>query len=133
MPISHITTCYHERVPIQIGSHIIDHVTSCITEKELQSLSQSWKIAYVSTILSKSSQVSYQHFNLYQVRDEAVTTKNVKIPTLQTVVAEGLTQITGHQKCVHVLVDPSPKCTSVFVLRNTSELVPRKSSVAVVF
>ena len=42
MLISHTTTHYHKRVPIQVGSHIIDQVTNCITEEELQTLSQSW-------------------------------------------------------------------------------------------
>ena len=41
MLVSHTTTCYHRRVPIQVGSQIIDQVTNCITEEELQSLSQS--------------------------------------------------------------------------------------------
>ena len=58
MLVSHTTTCDHKRVLIQVGSCIIDQVTSCITEEELQSLSQSWKLACVSTIISKSSQVS---------------------------------------------------------------------------
>ena len=40
--------------------------------------------------------------------------------------------VTWHQKCVHVLVEPSPKCTSIFVLGNTSELRPGGSGVAVV-
>ena len=39
MLISYTTTHYHRRVPIQVGSHIIDQVTHCITEDELQSLS----------------------------------------------------------------------------------------------
>ena len=57
MLISHTTTHYHRRVPIQVGSHIINQVTNCITEDKLQSLSQLWKPAYMSTIISKSSQV----------------------------------------------------------------------------
>ena len=40
--------------------------------------------------------------------------------------------VTGHQKCVHVLVEPSPKCTSIFLLGNTSELRPEGSGVTVV-
>ena len=52
MLVSHTTTCYHKRELIQVGSHIIDQVTNCITEEELQSLSQSWKLAYVRTIIS---------------------------------------------------------------------------------
>ena len=120
MLISHTTTHYHKRVLIHVGSCIINQVTNCITEEELQTLSQSWKLAYVSTIISKSSQVSDQEFDLEQVKGKVVTTKEGKIPTFQTVITEGLTKVMGHQKHVHVLVEPSPKCTSVFVPGNTS-------------
>ena len=40
--------------------------------------------------------------------------------------------ITGHHKCVHVLMESSPKCVSVFILGNTSELKPGKPEVEVV-
>ena len=40
--------------------------------------------------------------------------------------------VTGYQKHVHVLVEPSPRCTSVFILGNTSELRPGGSGVTVV-
>ena len=132
MLISHTTTHYHQRVPIQVGSHIIDQVTSCISEDELQSLSQSWKLAYVSMIISKSASVSDLEFDLDQVKGKVVTREKVKIPALQTVVVKGLTTVTEHQKCVHVLVEPSPKCTSIFVLGNTSEMWPGGSDVTVV-
>ena len=35
MLISHTTTHYHQRVHIQVGTCIIDQVTSCISEDEL--------------------------------------------------------------------------------------------------
>ena len=38
----------------------------------------------------------------------------------------------GHHKCVHVLVESSPKCTTVFILGNTSELKPGNSDIEVV-
>ena len=107
-------------------------MTNCITEDELQSVSQSWKLAYVSTIISKSSQVSDQEFDLDQVKGKVVTTKKVMIPAFQEVIAKGLTKGTGHQKHVHVLVEPSPKCTSIFVPGSTSILIPGGSGVAVV-
>ena len=53
MLVSHTTAHYHRRVPTQVGSWIIDQVINCITEEELKSLSQSWKLAYVHTVLSK--------------------------------------------------------------------------------
>ena len=40
--------------------------------------------------------------------------------------------ITGHHKCVHVLVELSPKCMNVFVPGNTSELKPGNSNIEVV-
>ena len=107
-------------------------MTNCITEEELQSLSQSWKLAYMSTIISKSSQVSDQEFDLDQVKGEVVTTKKVMIPAFQTVIARGLTKVTGHQKHVHVLVELSPECMGIFIPDNTSELIPGGSSVTVV-
>ena len=58
MLVSPTTTEYHKRVPIQVGSCVIDRVTNCISEEELQSLSQSWKTAYVSTIISKAVSIS---------------------------------------------------------------------------
>ena len=132
MLISHTTTGYHNRVLIEIGSHIIDQVTNCITEEQLLTLSQSWKLAYVSTIISKSSQVSDQELDLEQVKGKVVVTKEVKIPAFQTMITEGLMKVMGHQKCVHVLMEPSPKCTNVFVLGNTSELIPGELGVTVV-
>ena len=53
MLVSHTTTRYHKRVPFQVGSRIIDQVVKSIMDEELKSLSQSWKFAYVSTVLSK--------------------------------------------------------------------------------
>ena len=66
------------------------------------------------------------------MKGKVVTTKKVIIPAFQTVIARGLTEVTGHQKCVHILVEPSPNCTSIFVPGNTSELIPGGSGVAVV-
>ena len=92
MLISHTSTHYHRRVPLQVGSHIINQVTNCITKEELKSLSQSWKLAYVSTVLSKSSQVSDQEFYLDQVKGKVVVTKKVIFPGFQTVIVRGLTK-----------------------------------------
>ena len=86
----------------------------------------------MSIIISKSSQVSDQEFDLDQVKGKVVTTKKVIVPAFQTVVAKGLTKVTGHQKSVHVLVEQSPKCMSIFVPGNTSELISGGSGVAVV-
>ena len=61
-----------------------------------------------------------------------VISEEVTIPASQITVVKGLNTITGHHKCVHVLVESSPKCMNVFVLGNTSELKPGNSSMEVV-
>ena len=53
MLVSHTTTCYHQWVPFQVGSKIINQVVKNIMDEELRSLSQSWKLADVGTVLSK--------------------------------------------------------------------------------
>ena len=68
MLISPTTTRYHQRVLTQVGSRVIDQVTSCISEKELQYLSRSWKTAYVNTIILKAISTSDPDFNLDQVK-----------------------------------------------------------------
>ena len=132
MLISPTTTRYHQRVLIQVGSHVIDQVTSCISEEDLQSLSQSWKTAYVSTIILKATSMSDPDFDLENVRGSIVISEEVTIPVLQITVVKGLTTITGHHKCVHVLMELSHKCTNVFIPGNTSELKPGNSDIEVV-
>ena len=83
-------------------------------------------------IISKSALVNGQEFDLDQVKGKLVTGEEVKIPALQTVVVKGLTTVTGYQKHVHMLMEPSPKCTRVFILGNTSELGPGGSGVTIV-
>ena len=119
MLVSPTTTRYHQRVPIQVGSCVIDQVTSSMSEKELQSLSQSWKTAYVSTTILKAISVSDPNFNLDQVKGSMVISEEVIIPALQITVVKGLTTITGHHKWVHILVESSPKCTNVFIPGNS--------------
>ena len=75
MLISCTTTSYHQRIPIQVGSHIIDQVTNCMSDDELQSLSKSWKLACVNTIIPKSAPVSELELNLDQVKGKVVTSK----------------------------------------------------------
>ena len=93
---------------------------------ELKTLSQSWKLAYVGTVLCKSSQAGEPdgELDLNQVKGNVIVTKKVTIPTFQTIVMKGLTKVTRHHKHVHVLVEPSPTCQNIFVLGNTTELKP---------
>ena len=95
-------------------------------------MSQSWKTAYVSAIISKAISISDPDFNLDQVKGSVVISEEVTISASEITVVKGLTTITGHHKCVHVLVELSPNCTTVFILGDTSELKPGNSDIEVV-
>ena len=132
MLVSHTTTCYCKRVPIQMGSRIFDLILKSLTEEELNSSSQCLTLPYVSTILFKSSQVSDKEFDLDQVKGKVIVMKKAADPTFQTLVVKGITKINGYQKHVHVLVELSPKCKNIFVPGNTTELKSGGSRVDVV-
>ena len=86
-------------------------------------MSQSWKTAYVSTIISKAISVSDPHFDLDQ--GKVVISEEVIIPASQITVVKGLTLITGHHKCIHVLVEWSNKYMNIFIPGNKS--LPHRS------
>ena len=132
MLVSHTTSHYHMQVPIQVGSKIIHQVVKDITDEELRSLSQSWKLAYVGTVLSQSPQVGNNEFDLDQVKGNVIITKKVTIPAFQTVIVKGLIKVTGPHKHVHMLVESSSKCQTIFVPGNTTELKPGRLWVDVV-
>ena len=96
MLVSQTTTHYHKRVPFQVGSRIIDQIVKSLMEEELKSLSQSWKLPCISTILSKSSWVSDKEFDLDQVKGKVIVTKKVIIPAFQMIIVKGLMRVTGH-------------------------------------
>ena len=75
MFVSHTINHYHKWVSIKVGSKITDQVVKDITDEELRSLSQSWKLAYVGTVLSKSSQVGNNEFDLCPVKGNMIITK----------------------------------------------------------
>ena len=72
-------------------------------------MSQFWKLAHLGTVLSKLVQVGELNgeFDLNQVKGNVIITKKETIPPFQTIIVKGLTEVTGHYKCVHVLVEPS--------------------------
>ena len=109
-----------------MGSQIIDQVVKNIMGMELRSLSQTWKQAYVGTVLSKLSQAGEpdREFDINQVKGNVIVTKKVTIPAFLATVVNSLTKVTEYCKHVHVSVEPSNKCKNIFVPGNTTELNP---------
>ena len=44
---------YQERVPVQIGTQVIDCLVVTMTKKELQQAGKIWKQVHLSTVISK--------------------------------------------------------------------------------
>ena len=125
MLVSHTTSHYHKWVPIQVGGKIINQVVKDINNEELRSLLQSWKLAYVDTVLSKLSQVGKNEFDLGQVKRKCSYNKKGNHPCFPNSNCIKVSwKVTGHHKYVHVLVESSPKCQNIFVPGNTTELKP---------
>ena len=82
-------------------------MTNCISNEELKSLSQSWKVEYVSTIILKATSVGDWEFDLDHVRGRVVTSEEVTVPASQTIIVKGLTTFTGTSQacsCAHEIV-----------------------------
>ena len=74
----------------------------------------------MGTVLSKLSQVGDKEFDLGKVKGNVVITKKVTIPAFQTIAVKRVTKVIGHQKHVHMLLEPSPKYQNIFVMGNTT-------------
>ena len=53
------TTTYTERVPVVVGSKIIDKTLSCMTVRELAKATVTWKQAHFEAVMSGSLQLSH--------------------------------------------------------------------------
>ena len=48
---------YGDRVPVQIGTQVIDHLVATMTKNKLQQAAESWKQVHLSTIIWKRNTV----------------------------------------------------------------------------
>ena len=67
---------YGERVPLQIGTQVIDHSVPTMTEKEMQQAGDIWKQVYIRTVISKRNTVkglSVPKYDLQGVKGKICT------------------------------------------------------------
>ena len=120
------TTTYSERVPVMVGSKIIDKTLSCMTVGELAKATATWQQAHFGAVMSGSLQLScsssgklaklnssgesdpveVQKHQLDGVKGAICTTQKVTIPLFQTVTLKGNAGTKGHCMKVHVLTEP---------------------------
>ena len=121
------TMAYAERVPVMVGSKIIDKAMSCMTAGELACANVTWQQAHFGAVMSGSLQLSHnsseklkmenlsgesdpvevQKYQLDGVKGAVHTTQKVKIPPFQTMTIKGNAGVKGHCMRVHVLTEPA--------------------------
>ena len=122
------------KVPIQLGTNIIDEALRVITDKELEKGEQQWRRAKLSSAISKTAEVKTNEeavLDLKGVNGDVRTTKKVVIPPLETVQVHGLTKYHCHSKRIHVIADqPQNSFANQLVTTSTyTELKPGSSKV----
>ena len=148
------TTTYSERVPVMVGSKIIDKTLSCMTVGELAKATATWQQAHFGAVMSGSLQLSrsnseklakqnlsgesdpveVQKYQLDGVKGAVCTTQKVTIPPFQTLTLKGNAGIKGHCMKVHVLMEPalSPQLPAAVVpIATYGELHPGSSRVLI--
>ena len=121
------TMAYAERVPVVVGSKIIDRALSCVTVGELTHATVTWQQAHFGAVMSGLLQLSHSSSeklkleNLYGENDPVEvwkyqldgvkgavrTIQKVTIPPFQTVNIKANAGVKGHCMKVHVLTEPA--------------------------
>ena len=121
------TMMYSKRVPVMVGSKIIDKALSCITAGELAKATATRRQAHFGAVMSGSLQLSrssseklekqnlsgesdpveVRKHQLDGVKGAVCTTQKVTIPPFQTLTLKGNASIKGHCMKVHVLMEPA--------------------------
>ena len=148
------TTAYAERVPVMVGSKIIDRALSCMTAGELACATVTWQQAHFGAVMSGLLQLSHssseklkmenssgegdpvevQKYLLDGVKGVVCTTQKVTIPPFQTINIKGYAGVKGHCMKVHVLMEPvlCPQLPAAMVpIATYGELHPGSSRVPI--
>ena len=125
------TMTYSEKIPVMVGSKIIDQSMRIITKEELVKATITWKQAHFRAVISGSLQLPCTGSNRTRVEKEVISPSQgwhhgvegilpgwcpesslhhmkVTIPPFGTVSVHGNTSIRGHCMWVHVLAEPMP-------------------------
>ena len=120
------TMTYSERVPVMVGSKVIDRALSCMMVGGLAKATVTWHQAHFGAVMSgllqlshsssekltlqnssgESDPVEVQKHQLDGVKGAVCTTQKVMIPPFQTMTVKGNAGVKGHCMKVHVLTEP---------------------------
>ena len=148
------TMAYSERVPVVVGSKIINKALGCMTLGELAKATATWQQAHFGAVMSgllqlsrssseklakqnlpgESDPVEVQKHQLDGVKGAVHTTQKGTIPPFQTMTLKGNAGVKGHCMKVHVLTEPAlgPQLPAAVVpIATYGELHPGSSRVPI--
>ena len=110
------TTEYQKRVPVAIDTTITDMAVDCITEKNPENVSKSWKAVRCATQSRRLVQVQPSKKRFIK------TTKPVTLPPFSTTIIKGSTKLRSHGMRVKLIAEsststylpPSVQCASTY-------------------
>ena len=100
---------YGKRVPVLIGTQVIDHLVVTITREELQQAGETWKQVHLSTVISKQNTVKgldISEYDLEGVRGKICSIREVIILPFGPTVVKDITNLMTHSKCLNIVVEP---------------------------
>ena len=103
------TTEYQEKVPVALGTSVLDLVVKAMTIEETEEATLSMKCVLKATMLSAGlrSVLASTPVKLDQFQGLLKVTKRIVIPPFETVAVSALSKIKGHTHKVHVVTEAS--------------------------
>ena len=119
-------TPYSDRIPVQIGTTVIDQAMDKVTNEESSKAGTTWCKTIGSTAISGQMKVSETDFDVTSINSQLVTIKCVAIPLFMCKQVNGITKITGHSKQIHVLAQPldEPVAVGITATRTCVDIWP---------
>ena len=92
---------YWKKVPVLIGTYVIDHLVMNMTKEELQQTRDTWNQVHLS--------LNVLQYSLKGVMGNLYTLREVVISQFMTIVVKGIPNLMVHSKCMNVGVEPVTK------------------------
>ena len=98
-----------ERVPVQIGTLVIDNLVVTMTMEELQHAWDIWIQVHLSTEISNRNtmkSLNVPEYDLKGVKGKIHMMREVVMPPLATIMVKGAVKLMRYSKCMNVVVEP---------------------------
>ena len=129
---------YGRKVPVQIGTRVIDRVLQLVPDGEIIEAHEAWRraqasVALMAGMVQVGEQPPGKRFRLEDAEGPVAASKAIIVPPFETIKVQGITKIRGHVKGVHVMTEAPEKeySNSVLTTRAYTELKAGSTRVGV--